>query len=301
MLSVLVPFYRDNPLGTLTAIAAQCGPEVEVLAWDDGTGSPELTAELARAVPALPADVRIWTGAANAGRSAARNALFARARGAWVLFLDADMRPGDAMFVARYLDAIGTGAADVLFGGFRVEASGSAETRLHRALSQRSDCLDAAERAALGAKLVASSNLAVRADVLRAEPFDDGFTGWGWEDSEWAARVAARYRLEHLDNPAVHLGLETDSSLLSRFASSGGNYRRFVERHPDLARDLPLYRHALTLGSVPGQAVMRPVLKAMVRLRLLPVGVRVLALKLWRASHYADALKPAGAASEVVA
>ena len=288
-LSVVVPFFRDDPSAALRAVAQQADGRVEILAWDDGTDDAALTARLRELVATLPADVRVHTGQPNRGRSAARNALVRAARARWVLFLDADMLPTSEGFLASYLNAIARSAGDVLFGGFVVEPRGDAESQLHRALSLRSDCAPASERAAHGPKHVASSNLCVRVDVLEAEPFDPGFSGWGWEDSEWAARAAERFRVVHLDNPALHLGLESSETLLQRFATSGPNYARFVRAHPALAESLPLFRHARMLSRLPGQKLLRPLCKTAV-LSPLPARLRIAALKLWRASHYAPHL-----------
>lgn len=285
-LSVLVPFYRDDPTETLCTIAQQADRRVEILAWDDGTDDPVLTQRISDGLSTLDADVRVHSNTTNRGRSHARNALVASARAPWVLFLDADMVPDNDNFLENYLDAIAADAGDVLFGGFTVLPRGPRATRLHRELTRRSDCDPAAIRTLHGPKHVASSNLCIAAPVLEAEPFDPGFKGWGWEDSEWAARVAARYRLVHLDNPAIHLGLESTDTLLRRFATSGPNYARFARAHPKLVQDLPLYRHARRLAALPGQAAMRPLLKALVKAPL-PITLRILALKLWRASHYA--------------
>ena len=289
-LSVLVPYYHDDPSGLVEALAAEGAPGVDIHLWDDGTADPELTAKLGALVAKLPSPVTVHVCNTNAGRSAARNALVAASSGKWILFLDADMRPSSPDFLRRYLNLIDSDAADVVFGGFEVEATGARATDLHRELSKRSDCAPAQQRAEHGPQHVASSNLCVRRSVILAEPFDGGFTGWGWEDSEWAARVARSYRVEHVDNPALHLGLESDDTLLSRFATSGPNYARFAEAHPDFVSALPLYRHARRLGQVPGQALARPILKASVKTQALPIGLRVAALKLWRASHYAEVL-----------
>ena len=289
VLSVVIPFYHDDPTPLIEAIAQQADARVEMLVWDDGTGDAALSHRLVSALQTLPAQCTLYTAPANAGRSAARNGLVAMARAPWVLFLDADMLPSDARFLDRYLNAIESAQADVIFGGFTVLPTDSRDRRLHWALSQTSDCADAGTRAELGPKHVASSNLCVRRDVLEAEPFDPGFTGWGWEDSEWAARVARRFRVEHIDNPAIHLGLEADDVILQRFATSGSNYRRFLDAHPDFVAGLPLYRNAKRLARLPGQRAARPLLRALVKSPL-PLRLRVLAVKLWRASHYAEAL-----------
>ena len=289
VLSVLVPFYRDDPTDTLRSVAELAGPGVEIVAWDDGTGDAELTARVEALVGEFSA-LRLVTAARNAGRAAARNGLVRAARGKWLLFLDADMRPLRDDFLRRYLDAVACGESDIMFGGFVVRDTGPRGTELHRELSRRSDCRSAEWRRQHGPQHVASSNLLVRRDVLEAEGFDSGFEGWGWEDSEWAARVSKRFRLAHLDNPAVHLGLESNATVLERFATSGANYARFTRAHPELAERLALHRAASRLAAVPGQALARPVLRY-AALAPLPMSVRVLALKLWRASHYADYLK----------
>ena len=293
-LSILIPFFRDDARILLASLDAQdVTPDaVEILLMDDGSDSAALTASTQGFVDAMRLPATLHSAPNNRGRSVTRNALQDAARADWVLFLDADMRVDHPDFLSRYLDAIAADEADILFGGFDVEdVAADSDTDLHRVLSGSSDCLTAAERELAGAQFVASSNLCVRKAVLEAEPFDDSFSGWGWEDSEWAARVSKQYRLRHLDNPAVHLGLESTDTLLSRFATSGPNYRRFTEAHPELARELPLYRITRRLQRVPGQSLARRPLRALVRSHAVPTRLRVVALKAWRASHYAEAMR----------
>jgi len=291
-LSILVPYYRDDPSELLADLLAQCGEQkaLEILLYDDGTCDADVNSHLCAAVKAAPIPVRLIMANTNHGRSTARNVLQSSARGDWVLFLDADMRPVTKHFIADYLYHIKEGSADIIFGGFTVpHSSDDPDTDLHRALSEISDCLSLKAREEAGPQYVASSNLCVRKAVLDQEPFDTDFVGWGWEDSEWAARVSKSYRLKHADIPALHLGLESTDTLLSRFKTSGPNYVRFTNMHPDVARTLTLFSLSQKLRRVPGQKFMRPLLRGIVKFKRGPMRLRLFALKLWRASWYAEA------------
>ena len=288
-LSVLVPFYRDNPSELIGALSAMAGTSVEVLVYDDGTQDPDLSRHASAAIKSCACPATLFTATENRGRAFGRNYLFETAKSDWVLFLDADMMPMSDAFLDNYTTLIKADAADVIFGGFKVlEEKGEPSRELHRLMSISSDCAPASERQVLGPKNVASSNLCVRKTVLKAEPFDNGFQGWGWEDSEWAARISESYRLTHAENAALHLGLETTDTLLKRFKTSGPNYIRFTQRHPKLAQSLPLHKWVERLKKTPGHSLMRPVLKLIVKLGFLPASLRINALKLWRASWYAE-------------
>lgn len=299
-LSVLIPYYHDDPAALIKTLDMQDAEgqadkghkDFEVLLYDDGSADAALSQNVKSALKSTKGQFRALIADGNRGRAFARNYLTREARANWVLFLDADMRPLQPDFIQTYIKAINEDCADIIFGGFVVPpATQSPERELHRFLSQVSDCISLKDRAAAGPQFVASSNLAVRKSVLKAEPFDPEFSGWGWEDSEWAARAARSFRLLHADNPALHLGLETTETLLSRFQSSGANYVRFVRKHPELAKSLALYRISQTLGRIPGQALARPALRGIVRVNALPLRLRLTALKLWRASWYAEAFK----------
>ena len=291
-LSILVPYYHDDPVLLLNdlLVQAQAAGKTEILLYDDGTGDANVNARLMSTAKKSTAPISLFFAQENKGRSSARNYLKSQARADWVLFLDADMRPEEVHFLDDYLAEIAEESSDIIFGGFTVpKHKQSAETELHRAFSKTSDCLTADERSKNGAQYVCSSNLCVRSEILDTEPFDTGFTGWGWEDSEWAARVASKYRLKHADIPALHLGLESTETLLSRFKNSAANYTRFTNAHPELAQTLTLYKLSKKLKHVPGQKLTRPILKMLVRTNVVPTKIRLIALKLWRASWYADA------------
>lgn len=291
-LSVLTPFHRHDPSALLTRMAsAPAG--IEFILIDDGSSSASLLANVIAAAERVAAPVRIIIWSKNGGRAAARNRLVAEARGDYVLFLDADMIPDSPRFLSIWLGVLSTQRPRVAFGGLSVaHAKADEDTALHHNLFARSDCVPARVRAQRPAQSTASSNLAVRRDFLAAHPFDQRFTGWGFEDTDWALSVVKRAPILHVDNPATHAGLDDVPTLMRKSAEAGRNFARLAAKHPRAVRRFPAYRAALALKFAPARAALRrfTVWLASDRAGLAPMPVRRAAFKLYRASHFAEHL-----------
>lgn len=294
VLSVLIPFLRDDPEALIrqlnqeqTALAGR----VELILLDDGTGDAALTDRLRAVLDALAVPARLITLAANEGRARGRNRLTQAARGRAYLFLDSDMNPDTPHFLRTWADLVMTDDPPVVFGGFSLDqAPIDARFAVHRALSGASECVPAATRALTPEKYVYTSNLLIRRDVFEAEAFDPAFSGWGWEDVEWAMRVSRRFPVRHIDNPATHMGLDTVKDLARKFDQGAGNFARVVALHPDIVRTYPSYRAARALKRLPGLPLVRPLIRQAARAGILPVRVRAFALRLYRAAVYAQAV-----------
>ena len=293
-LSVLIPFLRDDPTDLLRQLdqeAADLGGAVEVVLMDDGTGDAALTARLKQILGALALPARLITLSANEGRARGRNRLTIAGRGRAYLFLDSDMKPDTPRFLQTWITLMVERDPAVAFGGFSLDQA-PADTRfaVHRALSGASECLPASERAKQPEKYVYTSNLLVRRDVFAAEAFDPGFSGWGWEDVEWAMRVSRRFEVVHLDNPATHMGLDTVEDLARKFDQGAGNFARVVALHPETVAAYPSYRAAKLLKRLPARSLLRRLTRQAARTGALPVKARAFALRLYRAAVYADAV-----------
>ena len=293
-LSVLTPFLRDDPsdlLARLDAEAASLKGAVEVVVLDDGTGDAALTARLAAQVRAMALPVRLITLSANEGRSVGRNRLAAAARGGSLLFLDSDMRPDHGGFLRDWAGLVARENPAVAFGGFSLlQAPTDARFAVHRAMAAKSECVPCEERARQPEKYVYTSNLLVRRDVFEAEAFDAGFTGWGWEDVEWAMRVSRRFEVVHLDNAATHMGLDTVAALAGKYEQSAPNFARMVDRHPEIVAAYPSYRAAKLLKRLPGLRWLRGRMRGAAEAGWLPVAARAFSLRLYRAALYAEAV-----------
>ena len=289
-LSVLIPFFRDDPSRLIASLDHADAP-VEIVVLDDGTGDRALAARVTDAVAVLSIPARFVRLTANEGRAAGRNRLASEARAGHLLFLDADMLPDRADFLDRWLELVARDNPAVAFGGFSLDQTPKTRANaVHRAMALRSDCLPAEVRRQAPEKHVFTSNLLIRRDVFEAEPFDARFTGWGWEDVEWAMRVSRRHPIVHIDNPATHLGLDPAAAMAAKFEQSAANFARVVEAHGDIVRAYPSYRVAKALKRLPLRPFWRPWLKTAALSWPAPVAMRAFALRLYRAALYAEAV-----------
>jgi len=291
LVSVLIPFYRDDPVRLLAALGAEKADEVEIVVLNDGSGDDALSAHVAAQVETLAVPARFIDNPRNEGRAEGRNRLAANARGRWLLFLDSDMLPDSPAFLGAYLDLIKAKAPAIAFGGFSLDQTPDVRAHaLHRSMALKSDCTPAPLRAEAPEKHVFTSNLLVRRDVFEAEPFDSGFSGWGWEDVEWAMRAGRRYPIAHIDNTATHLGLDTAPVIAGKYEQSAANFARVVAAHPDIVAGYPSYRVARVLKRIPLASLWRPLLKSAALADGLPVALRALSMRFYRAALYAEVI-----------
>lgn len=292
-LTVCIPTYKYNPSALVKSLAKMAGAgESSLLIFDDGSLDKLLTSELLELVMAYPGPAQLITSFQNAGRSHARNRLEKLSQTDWILFLDADMLPDNEDFLSKYLHEISAPSSPaIVAGGFSLkQVSISKNTQLHAAQSLKSECLPATIRSKSPGQYVFTSNILTHKRILNEIPFDGGFVGWGWEDVDWGLRVHQQFIVKHIDNPATHLGLDVDSSLMEKYASSGKNFARVVSRNFNVMHSTPLYRAAKFMGKMPCQKCLQTSFAALARTHLFPTQFRLLALKLFRAACYAKNL-----------
>jgi glycosyltransferase involved in cell wall biosynthesis len=292
VLSVLIPFLHDDPSALLQALdreAADLEGGVEIVLLDDGSGDSALSERVRQALAALALPGRLVSLAANIGRAKGRNLMSAHARGEWLLFLDSDMLPDGPRFLRAYLDLIAEAAPAVVCGGFSLDQTPPRrEHALHRRMTLVGDCAPASVRQRTPEKYVFTSNLLVRRGVFEAEAFDEGFSGWGWEDVEWAMRVARRRPITHVDNAATHLGLDTAPAMAAKYEQSVANFARVVAAHHAVIATYPSYRAARMLKPLPLRPLWRSLLKRFALAERPPLAARAFAMRLYRAALYAD-------------
>lgn len=292
-ISVVIPTFRHDASDLIEALARCHSSQLaEIIVYDDGARDHELLARMERSAGPARAAVRIVSSWQNRGRAGARNAAIAHARAEWILLLDADMAPDSGKFLESYLRAVErVGEPSLIVGGHSLKFAPTGSVyALHRWQSRASECVSAAKRRKAPGRFVFSANVLAHRDVLEACPFDEGFAGWGWEDTDWGLRVQASFPIAHIDNTATHLGLDTTASLMGKYGRSGGNFARLAARHPEAAAKMPLYRAAKRARAMPFRKQLKALAGGVAASRWAPVALRGRALKAWRALTYAEAM-----------
>lgn len=293
--AICIPVFHDDPSSLIAQLSRQRGAEqATLLVYDDGSADPDLTARITAALEGFPGHKRLITAERNLGRAAARNALILEAKADWLLFLDGDMRLDHDGFLMSYMEAatLQPGPCCIV-GGFGVDGTIVTETtRLHALHSQNSECLNADARRRDPGRFVFTANIFVHRQIALNAPFNDRFRGWGWEDVDWGLGVVSAWPVVHIDNPAIHLGLDEDAVLLRKYEGSGPNFVLMLKTHPESVRRMPLFRIASRVAHLPflGGLTWASRRAVLMRHPALPLRLRLVALKVFRVSIYAQCL-----------
>ncbi len=232
--SVVVPT-RDRPdrLAACLAALARQTAEVEIVVVDDGSRDARVVAAVVAAVPGA----RLVRGAGR-GPAAARNAGAAAARAPLLCFTDDDCTPvpGWAAALAARLAA----GADAAAGPTRNGRPGSACAAAAQAVATH--LAEATVEPGTGRmRFAPTSNVACRADVWAAVPFDERYPLAAGEDRDWCARLLGAGRTLVFE-PAALVHHHQDLSLAGFWRQQvryGRGAYRFRAAHGTLRRPEP--------------------------------------------------------------
>jgi glycosyltransferase involved in cell wall biosynthesis len=185
LVSVVVPTRdRPTPLSRcLAALAAQTVSDVlEVIVVDDGSDDPAPIVAVTRE-HRFARLIRVQ----HRGPAAARNAGAAIARGGCLCFTDDDCEPA-AGWAEALANAI-EGGADAAAGRTLSPDPGSVIAAAAEVVAEAPAAVPASLPGALS--FAPTNNLACRADVLAAVPFDERYPAAAGEDRDWCARLGA--------------------------------------------------------------------------------------------------------------
>ena len=153
----------------------------------------------------------------NMGRAAIRNFLADNARYDKLLFMDCDAAVRDTKFLKRYADA--ADKAQVVCGGaIHSDELPQKGVELRWVYEKNADKERSAEFRSRNpyARFTPFSFLIER-DLFMQIRFDESYAGYGYEDVQFGRELEKRgVSILHIDNPLVHLGLETSDVYLEK-------------------------------------------------------------------------------------
>lgn len=237
LISAVIPVYRDaeralRAAAALLALDVPAGNSLEVILVDDGSGDG--TAE--RIAAGLPEGARLVRLEHNHGRSGARNAGAARARGAWLVITDCDCLPSAEYFLLAHWRHFDTGVVatvgPVVGAGKGFWHEFQVRTARRGAARHRSG-MDYAG---------STQNLVVRRENFQAiGGFDEGFSAYGFEDRDLLIRLGKLGRIAWVDDAVIEHHDDLSLGNVCRKmheAGAKGSGRYFASLHPEAYRAL---------------------------------------------------------------
>jgi glycosyltransferase involved in cell wall biosynthesis len=224
MLSILIPIYNADVREFVSALQFQCTQTeqaFEIICLDDASSSSFKHQN--RSIIGLQG-VKYEELSENIGRAAIRNRLADMAAFPFLLFMDCDGAVVRDDFIQTYLSNLSTDV--VLCGGriYAAQAPEDAEYLLHWTYGHFREALSAAKRSQAPWHAFMTNNFVIPRQLFLDIGLDERLRHYGHEDTLLGMQLKQRRILvKHLDNPLLHLGLETTDRFLEKTAQATKN------------------------------------------------------------------------------
>jgi len=250
MLSICVPVYNYD-VGCLVRglhlQATNSGFLFEIILMDDA--SDDCFREVNRAIDLE--SVRYIQLNENIGRAKIRNRLAEEAKYTCLLFMDCDSAVSSSSYIENYISFFET--CTVCCGGRIYEGkkpAGSTYLRWKYGVSR--ECASASERRKYPNAGFQTNNFLIHKSIFDKVRFNEELDGYGHEDTLFGLELLIhRIEISHIDNPLIHLGLESASDFLEKTANGIKNLYRIElllrEKYPEYINHSRLMRTKLFL------------------------------------------------------
>ena len=222
-MSILIPIFQVIVVDLVKTLQLQCenlSLDYEILCFDDG--STEDIRQANRQELQHLFRVSYIELSENLGRSKIRNWLAKAANGNKLLYLDSDSAVESPDFIKTYIESP---QVPVIYGG-RTYTSNPPESEylLHWRYGREVESKNARKRNQNPYLHFMSNNVLLDASIQKKFPFDESFTGYGYEDLWFAEQLKiAGVPIFHIDNPVIHLGLDSNVTMLRKIQQANEN------------------------------------------------------------------------------
>jgi glycosyltransferase involved in cell wall biosynthesis len=145
----------------------------------------------------------------NIGRSSIRNLLAKKAKYGWLLFLDADVFPKNRNFISEYLNHI-CSEEKAINGGLLYQEQKPEKNQVFRwAYGSKREALTKTQRETNPYLSFLTLNFLIHKKVFDKVTFNESIPNLRHEDTLFSFDLMkANVKVEHIDNPVYHLGLD---------------------------------------------------------------------------------------------
>ena len=131
-------------------------------------------------------------------------------------------------------------------------------------------------------------NFAIKRDLFLSIRFDENIKEYGYEDTLFGHQIKARgYIIEHIDNPLLHTGLESNRQYLEKIELSLGTLYAIREKI-DTTPLLAAYRRLHSLGLVSFAAWWWRQAQQLLRKNLISEKPSLFLLNLYKLGYYCN-------------
>lgn len=238
MISVCIPIYNFDVTELVTELLAQANRlhyPIEILLFDDHSHSYFRNRNSQLGTHSL---VNYLEFDFNIGRSKIRNRLADVANGQWLLFLDCDVMIDDPNYLKRYVDNIPN--AKVICGGRKYGPKPfRPELLLRWKYGVRRECRSAYARQMNPYSSFISGNFLIDYETFHQIRFNEELSGYGHEDTLLGLDLKKHHvDILHIENPAVHMGLESSQEFLEKTEQGVKNLSKILQIMPCMRRDI---------------------------------------------------------------
>lgn len=255
MLSILLPVFNFDVrelVKTLHFQSVNAGIDFEIIVIDDA--SKEKSKLINREISSLKS-VNYIEESTNLGRSKIRNKLADIANFDNLLYLDCDSNIDNPEFVTNYINHLQEG--DVIYGGRKYYYTSPSDNRLklHWLHGIKREQIPVSTRSGEPNKSFMTNNFIITRDAINEVRFNERIRGYGHEDTLFGYDLAkCNITIQHIDNPVIHLGLESNEEFLRKTREGIKNLKQIMKINGNekrLVKDITLlayYKKIKNLG-----------------------------------------------------
>ncbi len=232
MLSILIPIFNFDVTDLVLELnrqAVEANAKFEIILLDDASTDSfrEINRNLSQG-----SQIRYIEETDNIGRSKIRNKLASLASYQYLLFMDCDSKILNPDYIATYLHYCEDDV--VVYGGRVYSESRPAENELllRWKHGKSREEFTVSERIKSPNRSFMTNNFLISINLFNQIRFNEEVEGYGHEDTLFGYDLKKNnIKVLHIDNPLVHLGLESNSVFLSKTRESIRNLKMIYNQN----------------------------------------------------------------------